>query len=206
MTVGLKDKTSSSSDMEKPAAGPPVRLGVPQHEYASHSASEGKDRTKFTKTYNQSVRPAVRAIFAGQNLLSSADSKDLANNRSKSRLGKQRSLLRQVSLREDTVSESNLCYEADQVAGSSVSVGGSLRSIAAAKLLRKSGICESCVQVASFSGQVALNPACSFGRSAPGNAADTVEIRYCDYGGTKAKLSQLPVISDKLRQVYSNKM
>ena len=109
----------------------------------------------------------IRSLY---HLLSSADSKDLAKNRSKGRLTKQRSLLRkQVSLRDDIVSEPNLSNsEADSVeAGSTASVnavvgsgtssagrprnvvGGSLRSIAAAKLLRKSGICESCVQVGS---------------------------------------------------------
>ena len=64
-----------------------------------------------------------------------------------------------MSLREDVASEPNLSNsEADSsVAGSTVSInvgglrggggGGSLRSMAAANLLRKSGICESCVQV-----------------------------------------------------------
>ena len=119
-------------------------------------------------------------------LLFPADPKDLANKRSKGRLAKQRSLLRQVSLRDDIVSEPNLSSEADSVAGSTVSVnvggsqgatisqknsrlGGSLRSIAAAKLLRKSGICESCVQVASFSGQNEIKN--YFHASIPGNAA-----------------------------------
>ena len=90
---------------------------------------------------------------------STADSKDFTpTNRSRGRLGKQRSLLRQVSLREDVASEPNLSNsEAESsVAGSTVSInvgglrgggGGSPRSLTAANLLRKSGICESCVQV-----------------------------------------------------------
>ena len=86
-------------------------------------------------------------------LSSPAEPKDVERDRPRSRLGKQQSLLlRQASLREDTVSEPNLSSEAASTAGS---VGGgksSLRAIAAAKLLRKSGFCEPCVQVASISG------------------------------------------------------
>ena len=60
-------------------------------------------------------------------LLSPADPKELEQDRRRSRLGKQRSLLlRQVSLREDTASEPNMSSEATTPAGSvcSVSVVG----------------------------------------------------------------------------------
>ena len=86
-----------------------------------------------------------------------ADPKDLECDRPRSRLGKQQSLLlRQVSLRDDTVSEPNLSSETVNNAGGVSGGNGSLRSIAAAKLLRKSGFCEPCVQVASISGQIAF--------------------------------------------------